>query len=86
MAKRTSYEIERRVLHVLREGPESLAKLERKVNTGYRTVKAICQKLETYGAVEIAQIQRHPQNGRPAYTVKLTSHGRTTLNKMNEKR
>lgn len=85
MPKRTSYEVERKVLMVLREGPESLARLERKVNTGYRTVKAICEKLETYGIVEINTLQRHPKNGRPSHTVKITSQGRTALGKMGQK-
>ena len=82
MSKRTSYEVEKRLLFVLKEGPESLAKLERKVNTGYRTVKATCERLEKYGAVEISQISKHPQNGRPSYTVKITAQGRSTLERM----
>lgn len=82
MPKRQTKDIKNKALFVLREKPATYAQLERKLNTGYRTVRAICEDLEVYGQVEVKHIRKHPSNGRPAYEVHLTSHGHETLKKL----
>ena len=70
------------MLFILKEKSSTYAQLERKVNTGYRTVKAICKDLEQYGQVEIKRIERHPANGKPSYKVQLTEQGQATLKRL----
>ena len=79
MKKRPTREIKQIILFVLREKPATYAQLERKVNTGYRTVKSICEDLAQYGQVEIKRIGKHPANGRPSYKVYLTNQGQESI-------
>lgn len=82
MKKRPTREIKQRILFILREKPSTYAQLERKANTGYRTVKTICEDLEQYGQVEVKHIEKHPANGRPSYEVNLTNQGRESIKKL----
>ena len=83
MAKRPSAQIRERILLVLREKPDvSYAQLERKVNTGFRSVKASSEELAKYGLVEIKKLEKHPSNGRPAYYLSLTEQGRKSLQRI----
>ena len=79
MTKRPSADIRKRILMVLREEPLTYAKLERKVNTGFRTIKASCEELATYGQVSIRKVEKHPSNGKPAYVLSLTEQGQKTI-------
>jgi len=54
--------------------------LERKVNTGYRTVKANCEELKEYDFIEIQSVT-DPANGRPSHVVKITEKGLKQLKK-----
>lgn len=81
MAKRRSVEVKDRILHILREKPLTYAELERKVNTGFRTILASCEELASYGQVDVKKVDRHPANGRPAYFVSLTGLGQEHLQK-----
>ncbi len=81
MAKRGSYEIKKQILMVVREKPSSYAELERKVDTGFRTIKANCDELSDYGYITIEKVERDPANGRPSFKVKLSESGRAFLNK-----
>ncbi len=79
--KRSSYEIKKRILSVVKEKSATYAQLERKVNTGYRSIKANCEELELYGQIEIKTIKEHPANNRPSTVVSITDKGLETLQK-----
>ena len=81
MFKRISIEIKRRILLAIRERSLSFAQLERKVNTGYRTIKSNCLELESFGFIEIERIKKHEANGKPSFLVKITSRGIEFLGK-----
>lgn len=81
MAKRGSYEIKKQILLAVRETPASYAKLERKVNTGFRSIKNNAQELSDYGYITIETIERDPANGRQSYKVKISESGLSFLGK-----
>lgn len=81
MQKRISIEIKRKILLAIREKPLSFAQLERKVNTGYRTIKSNCLELESFGFIEIEKIKKHSSNGKPSFLVKITERGIEFLRK-----
>lgn len=81
MSKRGSYEIKREILMSVREKPATYAKLERKVDTGFRTIKANCEELSDYGYITVEKVERDPANGRPSFKVKLSESGRAFLNR-----
>ena len=80
MSKRSSYEIKKQILHKVKEKPATYAELERKVNTGYRTVKSNCEELSDYSFIEIEKVI-DPANGRPSNVVKITEKGLKQLKK-----
>lgn len=82
MGKRTSYEIKQRILMAVKERPASYAELERKVNTGFRSVKSNSEELSDYGYVTVEKVERDPANGRPSFKVKLSESGRKFLEKV----
>jgi len=55
------------------------AQLERKTNTGYRTIKQNCEELEKYGLLKIERKDKHPKSGRPYFQIKITEKGREFL-------
>ena len=75
MSKRSSREIKKKILSLIKEKPLTLAQLERKVNTGFRTIKSNCQELESFGFVQIETIKKHKANGKPSYLVRITKEG-----------
>jgi DNA-binding HxlR family transcriptional regulator len=80
--KRTSKEIKKRILSVLFSGEYTFSELERKINTGYRSIVANCRELESFGAVKITKLDKHTTNGRPFFKVKITEQGRNFLDKL----
>jgi len=86
MVKRSSYIIKEKILQTVRENPATYAALERKVNTGYRTIKDNCEELEQFDQVKIDFVKEHPANGRPSYLVSITERGLNTLKKKVERR
>jgi predicted ArsR family transcriptional regulator len=82
MTKRKAYEVRKKILMALREKPLSYAQLERKINTGFRTIKRNCEELETYEILEIEKIDKDPANGKPSYRVKITNHGVKSLERL----
>ncbi|MDP2906703.1 MAG: hypothetical protein Q8O03_02080 [Nanoarchaeota archaeon] len=80
MSKRSSYEIKKKILLALKDKSLSYAQLERKINTGFRTIKSNCQELEQFGQVKIDKI-KHPATGRTAYIVSITKQGLKFLEK-----
>ena len=74
MPKRSSLDIKRQILSCVREKALSLAELERKINTGYRTVKSNAEELALFGNVRIEAV-KHSANGRRAYMVSITAQG-----------
>ncbi|MEK6891931.1 MAG: hypothetical protein AABX25_01975 [Nanoarchaeota archaeon] len=60
----------------------SYAELERKTNTGYRSIVDNCQELEVFGAITIEKISKHEANGKPYFQVSITNYGRDVLKKL----
>jgi len=81
MPKRSSFEIKKKILRCVREKSLSFAELERRINTGYRTIKANAEELEQFGKVKIEGI-KHRANGRQAYMVSITGQGLKLLKRL----
>ena len=75
MQKRTSYEIKEHILRCVKEKSYSYAQLERKINTGFRTVKSNCRELQEYGLVKIQTMKEHPSNNKLFYIISITERG-----------
>ena len=75
MSKRTSYEIKKEILRCVREKPASYAELERKVNTGFRSIKQNCDELALFEQVKVTQLKKSAANGRPYSLVSITKEG-----------
>jgi len=78
--KRSSYQIKKQILLKIKEKPATYAELERKVNTGYRSIKSNCEELKDYNFIEIDKVI-DPANGRPSNVVKITEKGLKQLKK-----
>jgi len=82
MTKRGSQDIKKLILKILdKEGNLTFAQLERKLNTGFRTIKANCEELEEFGAVSIIKKEKHEATGRAYFLVSITAQGRKILEK-----
>ncbi len=75
MYKRSSFDIKRKVLFFLKKEDLTYAQLERKVNTGFRTIKLNCAELQNYGLIQIQEIGKHPSNGKVYFLIKITQRG-----------
>lgn len=83
MSKRSSQQIKKDILKVLMSGKSySYAELERKINTGYRSIVMNCKELESFGTVKIEKLNKHEANGKPYFQVSITSSGREILKKL----
>jgi len=80
MSKRSSFEIKKKILELV-SSPKTFAELERKINTGFITVKENCEELERFGLVKIKKISRHAKNGKPYFEIKITEQGTNFLKK-----
>ena len=81
--KRSSQQIKKNILQILKAGKSySYAELERKINTGYRSILNNCKELEVFGAIEIEKISKHEANGKPYFQVSITNNGREILKKL----
>jgi len=78
--KRSSYQIKKQILLKIKEKPATYAELERKVNTGYRSIKSNCEELKEYDFIEVEKVI-DPANGRPSNVVKITEKGLKQLKK-----
>ena len=86
MPKRSSYEIKEKILLYVKEKPATYAQLERKVNTGFRTIIANVKELINFGLLEVEYLNNHPKNAHVYHLVKITPQGIQTLqNKKNRK-
>lgn len=74
MNKRLSTDIKKRILVLIKSSSLTFAQLERKVNTGYRTIKSNCEELETFGFIKIEE-KVNPKNGRVSNVVSITGGG-----------
>lgn len=81
MPKRSSIEIKEKILLCLKEKSYTYAQLERKIDTGYRSIKENCVELQYFGQANIETIGKHPANGRVSYQVSITLQGLETLRK-----
>lgn len=79
MSKRSSLDIKKKILNLIKSSPLTFAQLERKTNTGYNTIKNNCDELGMYGFVKIEKKEKHPKSGRSFYEVKITDKGRDFL-------
>ncbi len=82
MHKRQSYQIKEKILNVVKESPATYAQLERKVNTGFRTIKSNCSELEMFGQISVRKLEKHPSNGKPSFKVSITPQGLELLKKL----
>jgi hypothetical protein len=83
MSKRSSVSIKKAILKLLFTGQTySYAELERKINTGYRSIVANCKELENFGAIKIQKLDKHEANGKPYFQVSITNNGRGIHKKM----
>jgi len=73
-----AFDIKEKILHSVKEKSATYASLERRVNTGYRTIKSNCEELQHFGQIKIEE-QEHPKNGKPAHIVSITEKGLETL-------
>lgn len=74
MSKRGSFEIKKKILE-LSKTEKTFAELERKVNTGFVTIKDNCIELEKFGFLIIKQEKKHEKNGKPFFKIKTTEQG-----------
>ena len=73
--KRSSLQIKKTILQILKNGKYySYAELERKTNTGYRSIVENCKELEIFEAVTIKKLNKHEANGKPYFQVSITSN------------
>ena len=83
MSKRTSKEVRKAILEILKDGnPHSLGDLERKVGTNWISVRTHCDDLLLFNAVIKKEFQKHDQNGRPYIEVTITKIGSELLKKL----
>ncbi len=82
MSKRSSFEIKEKMLKCLKLSSMTYAQLERKINTGFETIKANCEELEKFGFVEIKKIEKHARNGRFYFQIKITENGLNFIKKL----
>ncbi len=80
MSKRSSFDIKKKILE-LSKSEKTFAELERKINTGFNTIKSNCEELEKFGFIEIKKEKKHEKNGRPFFIIKITEQGRDFLKK-----
>ena len=74
-------QIKKDILKALTSKTYSYAELERKIDTGYRSIVQNCKELESFGAVEIRRLNKHEANGKPYFQVSITNNGREVLKK-----
>ena len=74
MSKRGSFEIKKKILE-LSKTEKTFAELERKINTGFNTIKSNCNELEKFGFLTIKQEKKHEKNGKPFFKIKTTEQG-----------
>ncbi len=78
--KRTSQEIKKKILTILSTKKSfTYSELERKANTGYRSIVSNCNELQNFNAVKITKLDKHTANGRPYFIVEITEQGRNFL-------
>jgi len=78
MSKRSSFEIKKKILE-LSKSEKTLAELERKINTGFNTIKSNCEELEKFGFIKITKEKKHEKNGKPFFKIKITEQGNNFL-------
>ena len=73
--KRTSLEIKKEILKLLKKSPKTFAELERKVNSSFQSIKSNCKELQFFGFIKVSR-KKHHVNGRIANFVSLTKKGK----------
>ncbi len=69
--KRSSLEIKKEILKLLRGKEMTLRLLEKKVDTNPNTIRTQIKELEHLGFVEVIEHEKSTHTGRPFRTVKL---------------
>ena len=76
MSKRTSKEVRKAVLEILKDGnPHSLGDLERKTGSNWMTIRNHIDDLLLFDAVTKKDYDKHDQNGRAYTEVTITKEG-----------
>ena len=73
--KRSGIAVKKKILTLLKSGPQSYAQLQRRVNTNDRTIRRYCEELKLFGAVTLEHHEKHKKTGRPYTQVKITKEG-----------
>jgi len=81
MSKRSSFDIKKKILNLVKFTHLTFAQLERKTNTGYNTIKNNCNELESYEFIKIKKKEKHPKSGRPFFEIEITDKGQEFLKK-----
>lgn len=81
MSKRSSFDIKKKILTLIKSSSLTFAQLERKTNTGYNTIKNNCDELALYDFVKIEKKPKHPKSGRAYFEISITDKGREFLEK-----
>ncbi|MBI2101771.1 hypothetical protein HYT53_04115 [Candidatus Woesearchaeota archaeon] len=85
MAKKTSYEIKKDIILVLREKRASYTKIQTKLSTNYDSVKNNIKELEDYGFVKVEKKEHHAKNGKYYFEAELTQKGHELARKYKDK-
>lgn len=79
MRKRSTYEMEKRILYKVAEGKAKYTDIQLSTNTNYDTVKAHVTKFAAMGIVAVQKIAEDRANGRPSYEISLTPLGKEVV-------
>ncbi len=76
MGLRTSKKLkEEIILTVYKNTVVTYAKLEKKINTNWQTIRSHCKELELLGIVKLTEKRYHELNNRPYTEISLTKQG-----------
>jgi len=83
MSGRTSLQIKKQILNVLKDGKmHSYAELEKRVNSNWQTIREHCKELEIFECVAIEHKESHQKNNKPYTEISITKNGLKTLDKL----
>ena len=82
MPKREAFKLTKEILFTLQDKSTTPSKLEKRLNTSFRTIKDHCKELEALGQIKKEIVEKHPANGRPSVTYKITDEGRKSVDRI----
>ncbi|MFA7708460.1 MAG: hypothetical protein WCX73_05915 [Candidatus Pacearchaeota archaeon] len=73
MEYRTGLDIKKQILALLKQSPQVISEMERKINTSDRVIKRHVAELEYLGIVKVIKYEKSEKTGRPYTVVKLNN-------------